>query len=687
MTFVYGAVLLWTVPSIAGKVTYLYDDLGRLEQVTYQNGPIITYSYDELGNMLGKQFTGMVLHVNTDGSGIGSISVVPTGYPCGEGCYYYDVSTDVTLTAVTDNDNELASWSEAGCPDISEPCVVNVDSLKVVTASFQSSWVTLDIAKSGLGTGIVSSTPAGINCGADCSESLYRGTAVTLTATAGDNSELTGWAGEGCSGTGVCQFIIQNDATVTANFGDATPAAPSALTATVVSNTSVVLNWQDNSEHYETGFKIERKTGEAGPYTQIDTVSADITSYTDSTALVWGSRYYYRVRAYNSFVDSGYSNEVSVKMASFTVNASAGNHGFITPSNDVPVYYGSSQAFNAVADANYCVYRLITDEGTFTTLDYTFNNVTSDHSIHAEFKDCSGKAEVMGNFSTPTGLWARYNDGSWIKINSSNPLVMTTGDIDGSGQKDLLVRFDDFAGLWVYYDNATWVLLSNDNPVRMITGDLDGNGVDEIIADFETPAGLWAFYNNTSWIRLADSEVDNMAAGEIDGVGTIDLVADTVSDGFWIYYNNESWIKKDNRKVDHLALGDLDGNGIDDIIVQETGVNGLWANYNNSSNWGNVASLNPLHLTTGDLDNNGYDEILVDTGSDLWKYSNNNWERMAYTTLESMMVDDVDGNGIDDLIVDNGSSGMWIYYNNTTWTRVPNAPDPINMATGNLDGN
>jgi hypothetical protein len=77
----------------------------------------------------------------------------------------------------------------------------------------------LVIAKSGYGTGTVTSNPAGINCGSDCSE-LYTtlGTAVTLIAAATPGSTFTGWSGGGCSGTGNCPLTVNNNVTVTAGF-------------------------------------------------------------------------------------------------------------------------------------------------------------------------------------------------------------------------------------------------------------------------------------------------------------------------------------------------------------------------------------------------------------------------------------------------------------------------------------
>jgi subtilisin family serine protease len=87
------------------------------------------------------------------------------------------------------------------------------------------------------------------------------------------------------------------------------PPAPSNLAAAATSSSQINLSWTDNS-YNETGFKIERKIGATGTYSQVATVGANVTTYSD-TGLNGSTTYYYRVRAYKTAGDSSYSNEAS----------------------------------------------------------------------------------------------------------------------------------------------------------------------------------------------------------------------------------------------------------------------------------------------------------------------------------------------------------------------------------------
>lgn len=85
-----------------------------------------------------------------------------------------------------------------------------------VTQSGASAQHTLTVTKSGTGT--VTSNPAGINCGTDCTETYNSSASVTLTAAPATGSTFAGWSGGGCSGTGTCTVTMDAAKTVTATF-------------------------------------------------------------------------------------------------------------------------------------------------------------------------------------------------------------------------------------------------------------------------------------------------------------------------------------------------------------------------------------------------------------------------------------------------------------------------------------
>jgi List-Bact-rpt repeat protein len=170
------------------------------------------------GPATGGQFA---LTVSKSGAGSGTITSSPTGINCGNDCSEsYAGGATVALTATASSGSTFASWS--ACDSTSgTTCTVQMSAAKTVTATFNVQAVnyTLTVSKSGAGSGSVTSSPAGINCGSDCSE-LYAGsTSVALTATASSGSTFAGWSG--CDVlvlNGQCQMTMNASKTVTAAF-------------------------------------------------------------------------------------------------------------------------------------------------------------------------------------------------------------------------------------------------------------------------------------------------------------------------------------------------------------------------------------------------------------------------------------------------------------------------------------
>jgi hypothetical protein len=107
---------------------------------------------------------------------------------------------------------------------------------------------------------------------------------------------------------GGMNFVMNSYDTTFGSNSTAVPAAPTNLTATVARATSINLAWTDNANN-EDGFKIERGTDGVN-FTEITTVGANIKTYT-AGSLTTGTKYYFRVRAYNVGGNSAYSNVAS----------------------------------------------------------------------------------------------------------------------------------------------------------------------------------------------------------------------------------------------------------------------------------------------------------------------------------------------------------------------------------------
>ena len=160
--------------------------------------------------------------------------------------------------------------------------------------------------------------------------------------------------------------------TATARMGQILPAgglaAPSALTATVVSSTKINLAWTDNTTT-ETGFKVERRT--TGSFGQIVTVGADVTTYSNAF-LAPNTEYTYRVRAYQGGVNSAYA--VSPRVRTLPLPADPSNLT-ATPVSSTRVNLAWTD--NAVGEQGYKIEKKTGPGGSFSQISTAAANATS----------------------------------------------------------------------------------------------------------------------------------------------------------------------------------------------------------------------------------------------------------------------------------------------------------------------
>ena len=136
-----------------------------------------------------------------------------------------------------------------------------------------------------------------------------------------------------------------------ARLGFLTLAVAMVCTTAQMRAAQLTLTWTDNADN-ESGFKLERSTNGTS-FSQTVALGANVTTYAD-TSLANGTTYWYRIRAYNSNGDSGYSDVASAtapalantaptisNITNRTINEDAGSGAIAFTIGDVETAAGS----------------------------------------------------------------------------------------------------------------------------------------------------------------------------------------------------------------------------------------------------------------------------------------------------------------------------------------------------------
>ena len=135
----------------------------------------------------------------------------------------YDVAVKISVTVGTNaHDGTVTNTTNVTA---AEPDLVPSNN----TATQNSEVFTLTVQSAGTGSGTITSTPSGINCGAVCSQHYMSGSSVSLAPTAAAGSSFSGW-GSSCNpdASGSCSFAMMSDVSVTATFDKAATPPPSS---------------------------------------------------------------------------------------------------------------------------------------------------------------------------------------------------------------------------------------------------------------------------------------------------------------------------------------------------------------------------------------------------------------------------------------------------------------------------
>ena len=346
----------------------------------------------------------------------------------------------------------------------------------------------------------------------------------------------------------------------------------------------------------------------------------------------------------------------------YSINASDGVNGTISPSGSISVLQGGSMVITITPNSGYKVQDVLVDGASVGAVtSYTFTNVTSAHTISASFAIISnsflisasagsgGSISPSGNVQVQKGASQSFTikpnrfykvadlivDGTSVgavtsytfsniqtnhtisatfiktsKTRSKNNqwlgevssyLLAGSGAIPGSGGWiEVLNPLGEEAALPVHIDWPEYNKLSGE--MRVATGDIDGDGRDEIIVGLGPVKGVSGIPGG--YFAVLDDDFSVIAWGQVE----------------WPEYNATNGETRP-------ACGDIDGDGIDEIIIglgpggegrlevfkldghQLKHVKWLqtgWQDYNRGNG--------ETRPACGDLDGNGTDEVIVGLG-------------------------------------------------------------------------
>jgi DNA-binding beta-propeller fold protein YncE len=161
------------------------------------------------------------LEVGVGGPGEGTVTSSPAGIECSSGLCseHFNEGSTVLLTEHPKPHNRFTGWGGIACDEsTATTCEVQMTKAESLSAAFAPiPQQTLTVETSGEGT--ITSAPAGIDCGATCSEHFDEASTVLLSAIPAPHNRLAAWSGcDAQPSPTECEVAIDAAASVSASF-------------------------------------------------------------------------------------------------------------------------------------------------------------------------------------------------------------------------------------------------------------------------------------------------------------------------------------------------------------------------------------------------------------------------------------------------------------------------------------
>jgi len=381
--------------------------------------------------------------------------------------------TDLSLSSATTYCYRITAYNTAGSSGYSnENCATTL-----------ADTFTLTVSRTGTGSGIITSAPAGINCSSDCAENYTNGTVVALSASAAAGSIFAGWSGHADCSDG--NITISSNIGCTATFNAVTAIAAYSLTTSVIqevtkagtasgriiSNPAGIDCGSDCAESYSAG-KIVVLTAVPGANSKFSGWSGDADCSDGAVTMNAGKT------CKATFVIDMVTISVGKRGKGKVVSAASAIDCGSACSSSVAA--GTSVSLQATADPGFVF--LGWSDGCSGTSDCTVT-VSASMTVSADFSpDLNDK---IGIYRPSTGEWFLDRNGSnaWEGCNvdrctqlfTGSDATPVVGDWNGSGVSKL--------GLFTS-DTFEWFLDANGN------GIWDGCEIDVCAKSFGGPADV-----------------------------------------------------------------------------------------------------------------------------------------------------------------------------------------------------
>jgi hypothetical protein len=198
------------------------------------------------------------------------------------------------------------------------------------------------------------------------------------------------------------------------------PPAPTNLSITAATTTSVSLDWDNSPESFLAGYNVYSSTTSGSGYSKLNSTPVADSNYTDNTAAD-GVTYYYVVTAVDIHsVESAYSNEVSRLVIQENTTGFCSVDGEVDSSYSGYTGTGYADTYNYIGNGvNWRINVPLSGTYTFT---WRYANGTSSDNPGRLLVDAN---EVISSISFPsTGSWS-----NWSLVSVNYYLAAGTTDI------------------------------------------------------------------------------------------------------------------------------------------------------------------------------------------------------------------------------------------------------------------